>query len=228
MEKLTNKQQFREFVTASNKHFKLVHFSAQWSAARTQLNELLMELQKDYEDTFDIAQLDAENFPEISLEHGVRAVPTTVAFRDGKILDKIEGFHPAKLKELIIKANLNVVSTIDSTASSEVTMTEKEDLNDRLKRLINTARLTLFMKGSPDAPRCGFSRQIVELLRSQNVDFWSFDILQDEQVRQGLKAYSDWPTYPQLYLDGELMGGLDVIREEMKDPAFVEKLPKMQ
>jgi glutaredoxin-related protein len=72
----------------------------------------------------------------------------------------------------------------------------------------------------------GFSRQIVDLLRQNNVDFWTFDILCDEEVRQGLKEYSDWPTYPQLYLDGELLGGLDVIREEMKDSIFVSKLPK--
>lgn len=58
------------------------------------------------------------------------------------------------------------------------------------------------------------------------MDFWTFDILNDEKVRQGLKEYSDWPTYPQLYLDGELLGGLDVIREELNDPTFVDKLPK--
>uniref|UniRef100_A0A915PBP9 Glutaredoxin domain-containing protein n=1 Tax=Meloidogyne floridensis TaxID=298350 RepID=A0A915PBP9_9BILA len=73
----------------------------------------------------------------------------------------------------------------------------------------------------------GFSQQIVKLLKAHNVQFWTFDILLDEQVRQGLKIYSDWPTYPQLYLDGELLGGIDVVREEMKDPAFVEKLPKL-
>ena len=66
----------------------------------------------------------------------------------------------------------------------------------------------------------------MDLLNQNGVAFWSFDILSDEQVRQGLKEYSDWPTYPQLYLDGELLGGLDVIREEMKDPEFVAKLPK--
>uniref|UniRef100_A0A915LWV8 Thioredoxin domain-containing protein n=1 Tax=Meloidogyne javanica TaxID=6303 RepID=A0A915LWV8_MELJA len=100
-------------------------------------------------------------------------------------------------------------------------------LNERLKRLINKERLTLFMKGSPTEPKCGFSQQIVKLLKAHNVQFWTFDILLDEQVRQGLKVYSDWPTYPQLYLDGELLGGIDVVREEMKDPAFVEKLPKL-
>ena len=73
----------------------------------------------------------------------------------------------------------------------------------------------------------GFSRQIIQILRDANAHFETFDILQDEAVRQGLKSYSDWPTYPQLYLDGELLGGLDVVREEMKSTEFVSKLPKV-
>lgn len=64
--------------------------------------------------------------------------------------------------------------------------------------LINKARLTLFIKGTPEMPRCGFSRQIVQMLNELNVDFWSFDILSDEEVRQGLKELMDWPTYPQV------------------------------
>ena len=71
----------------------------------------------------------------------------------------------------------------------------------------------LFMKGSPDAPKCGFSRQIVEILTSNNIPFASFDILTDETVRAGLKTYSDWPTFPQLYVTGEFVGGLDIIKE---------------
>lgn len=71
----------------------------------------------------------------------------------------------------------------------------------------------LFMKGSPDTPKCGFSRSIVELLRKGGVTFSSFDILTDEEVRAGLKTFSDWPTYPQLYVKGTLVGGLDILRE---------------
>jgi len=71
----------------------------------------------------------------------------------------------------------------------------------------------LFMKGVPDAPRCGFSRQIVEILQSKQVPFASFDILGDEEVRAGLKTYSDWPTFPQLYVGGSLIGGLDIVKE---------------
>ena len=71
----------------------------------------------------------------------------------------------------------------------------------------------LFMKGSPETPKCGFSRSTVELLRKGGVAFSSFDILTDEEVRAGLKTFSDWPTYPQLYVKGKLVGGLDILRE---------------
>ena len=71
----------------------------------------------------------------------------------------------------------------------------------------------LFMKGTPDAPRCGFSNQIVEVLKVNDISFSSFDILEDNEVRQGLKEFSEWPTYPQLYIKGELMGGLDIVKE---------------
>lgn len=69
------------------------------------------------------------------------------------------------------------------------------------------------MKGLPSAPRCGFSRQIVELLDNENISYDSFDILQDETVREGLKQFSDWPTFPQLYVNGDLVGGLDIVME---------------
>ena len=86
-------------------------------------------------------------------------------------------------------------------------------LDDRLKKLINRHRVMLFMKGLPSAPRCGFSRQIVEMLDEEGASYDSFNILEDEEVRQGLKTYSDWPTYPQLYVDGDLVGGLDIVKE---------------
>jgi Grx4 family monothiol glutaredoxin len=78
----------------------------------------------------------------------------------------------------------------------------KQKLNERLKGLINSAPVILFIKGSPQEPRCGFSRQIVEILKNQNVVFSFFDILSDNEVREGLKKFSNWPTYPQLYAKG--------------------------
>lgn len=85
--------------------------------------------------------------------------------------------------------------------------------DDKLRALVKTQRVMLMMKGEPDAPRCGFSRQAIELLRSHDATFGHFDILTDESVRAGLKKLFNWPTFPQLYIDGELVGGLDVLKE---------------
>ena len=97
-------------------------------------------------------------------------------------------------------------------------------MNARLKSLVNASDCVVFMKGSPAAPQCGFSRRLVDLLNGENVDYSTFDILTDSEVREGLKAYSNWPTYPQVYHKGQLVGGLDVI-QELKDANELE-LPK--
>lgn len=89
----------------------------------------------------------------------------------------------------------------------------KNGVEERLKKLVASKPVMLFMKGNPDAPRCGFSRQIVGILRDEGADFGSFDILEDEEVRSGLKTLFDWPTFPQLYVKGELIGGLDIVKE---------------
>lgn len=95
------------------------------------------------------------------------------------------------------------------------------ELNARLSKLVNAAPVMLFMKGTPASPQCGFSRQLVAILREHQVRFGFFDILKDNSVRQGLKTFSDWPTFPQLYINGELQGGLDIIRESVQeDPDF--------
>lgn len=97
---------------------------------------------------------------------------------------------------------------------------QEESLNDRLKRLIASKPAMLFMKGSPDDPKCGFSEQIVALLNEQGLEFGYFDILTDKTVREGLKKYSDWHTYPQLYIKGKLIGGVDVVKELIDENEF--------
>ncbi|KAM1138945.1 hypothetical protein PS1_037065 [Malus domestica] len=89
----------------------------------------------------------------------------------------------------------------------------KDTLEDRLKKLITSSQVMVFIKGTPDAPRCGFSSKVVNALREEGVSFGSFDILSDEDVRQGLKVFSNWPTFPQLYYKGELIGGCDIVME---------------
>lgn len=98
------------------------------------------------------------------------------------------------------------------------------DLTARLQALVKRSRVMLFMKGSPAAPQCGFSRRIVAMLQKQNVEFDTFDILQDSAVRQGLKDLYKWPTFPQLYSEGELIGGLDIIQGLVEDGGLKDEL----
>ncbi|OGE47452.1 hypothetical protein PENARI_c044G08424 [Penicillium arizonense] len=100
----------------------------------------------------------------------------------------------------------------------------KEALFARLEQLVKAASVMLFMKGTPSSPQCGFSRQLVGILRERSVKYGFFNILADEDVRQGLKEYAEWPTFPQLWVNGELVGGLDIVREEINaDPDFLNE-----
>lgn len=85
--------------------------------------------------------------------------------------------------------------------------------HDFIAKTIADNGVVLFMKGVPGQPRCGFSQVVVQILDHLGVDFVGVDVLQDDELRQGIKTFSDWPTIPQLYVKGELVGGSDIIRE---------------
>lgn len=87
------------------------------------------------------------------------------------------------------------------------------ELEERIKTLVNASDIVLFMKGNADFPQCGFSANTVAILKHLGKNFDTFDILQDMEIRQGLKEYSNWPTFPQLYYKGQLLGGNDIITE---------------
>ncbi len=172
-------------------------------------------------------RVEAEAVPEVSVLFSIAVVPTFVFLRGGKVTDKLEGAHPAELAKKLqaltaASASLpppsagsssSTTTTAHAHGSGSSTGADGGNLEGRLKRLITQAPVVVFMKGSPSNPRCGFSRSLVELLKLEGITFASFDILEDEEVRQGLKAYSDWKTYPQLYVNGELVGGLDIVKE---------------
>jgi monothiol glutaredoxin len=87
------------------------------------------------------------------------------------------------------------------------------DVTDRIKKHIGDNSVVLFMKGTPDFPQCGFSAQAVAALRACGSEFAAVNIFEDPELREALKSYSNWPTYPQLYIGGELVGGCDIVVE---------------
>ena len=88
-----------------------------------------------------------------------------------------------------------------------------DDLRKRIAATIGKDRIMLFMKGNPAMPQCGFSAAVVGVLKEVGAPFGSYNILSDQELREGLKEYSNWPTFPQLYVDGKLVGGADIVRD---------------
>ncbi len=85
------------------------------------------------------------------------------------------------------------------------------NVTEKIKDQLENNPVILYMKGTPDFPQCGFSAQTVQVLNACDAQFTSVNILEDPELREGLKMYSSWPTYPQLYIDGELVGGCDIV-----------------
>lgn len=167
----------------------------------------------------------ADQCPKLAQDYQVTAVPTFVLVgTDGSVVAKIEGSDKAaEVTQAVQRLQQQHQATSSEPVAPTTTLSADQELSQRLDRLIRSSPVMLFMKGTPDAPRCGFSRQMVELLASESMAFGSFDILSDEQVRQGLKKHSNWPTYPQLYVGGELIGGLDIVQELKEEGSLREQ-----
>lgn len=99
--------------------------------------------------------------------------------------------------------------------------------NERIKEIVKGNNVVLFMKGTPLFPQCGFSSRAIAILDHLNVEYESVDVLQDMEIRQGIKDYSDWPTIPQLYVKGEFVGGSDIMME-MYEAGELQELVETQ
>ncbi len=215
----------------------VVSFHAPWAAPCAQMKTVLETLAGEYPATEPAAtswvSLDAEELSDISEHYNVTAVPFLVLIRNGEVLETVSGSSAVKVREAIEKhagaaksgapagtATAGaVVEKQNGTAIQEEEKdpeAAKEELFKRLEDLVKAAPVMLFMKGTPGEPKCGFSRQLVGILRENAVKYGFFNILADDEVRQGLKEFADWPTFPQLWVNGELVGGLDIVR----NPSF--------
>ena len=88
-----------------------------------------------------------------------------------------------------------------------------ENTKEKLNNLINNNEVCLFMKGTPEVPQCGFSLAVSNVLKHLEVNFTGINVLEDSEIREGIKVFSDWPTIPQLYIKGEFIGGCDIVKE---------------
>ncbi|XP_026752563.1 uncharacterized monothiol glutaredoxin ycf64-like [Galleria mellonella] len=100
-------------------------------------------------------------------------------------------------------------------------------IKDKIDQIVKNNKVVVFMKGVPDAPRCGFSNAVVQIMRMHAVPYESHDVLSDENLRQGIKDYSNWPTIPQVFINGEFVGGCDIMLQMHQSGELVEELKKV-
>tara|TARA_B100002051_G_C16268106_1_gene407527 strand:- start:21 stop:356 length:336 start_codon:yes stop_codon:yes gene_type:complete len=100
----------------------------------------------------------------------------------------------------------------------------KKEINDKINNEIKNNEVCLFMKGTPDQPQCGFSLAVSNLLKHLNVKFKGINVLENNEIREGIKEFSEWPTIPQLYIKGEFIGGCDIVKEMYEKNELQKKL----
>ncbi|CAM6045773.1 unnamed protein product [Sphagnum compactum] len=238
---------------SSSSSLVVLHFWASWCEPCKAMDVVFAQLAADTPHA-QFFRVEAEEQLEISEEYEVTAVPFFVFLKDGVVVDKLQGANAPELANKVSKwSTINAVTvpmaaaavagppTIQEditkqsvlpaappTQSCSIQQIEKQqsetDHNKELAQLINQSPIMLFMKGNPEDPCCGFSRKVVDVLNAEGVKFGSFDVLSDDAVRQGLKEFSNWPTFPQLYVQGELLGGCDIV-SEMHQSGELKELP---
>mmetsp|Transcript_33678 Transcript_33678/g.52652 ORF Transcript_33678/g.52652 Transcript_33678/m.52652 type:complete len:213 (-) Transcript_33678:40-678(-) len=198
MIRVSNIEEYNE--AKSDAQFSVVHFYADWCKPSCQLNEVFENWIKEgkYAKVKFVA-VDAERANDVNEAMNVSSVPIIVFLRNGNFVCHIEGAQIQKIEDTIDR----LFYAVDS----------ESPLNTRLENIIKRAPIVVFLTGTPSDPQCGFTSQICTILSNADVKFDYFDIMTDEEVLRGLKKFSNWPTYPQVYVNGELVGGCDMIKE---------------
>ncbi|CAD7697113.1 unnamed protein product [Ostreobium quekettii] len=179
----------------------VAHFWAPWSEQCKHMDTVLQELCRTYPQT-GFVRVEAEEVVDLSEKYSVAVVPLFLFFQSGQLVYRLEGADALALTE-----------KVQEYSGTSTAAPNTEDVEKRIKVIIDSEPIMLFMKGTPEAPRCKFSSKVVGVLRELGISFGHFDILSDEKIRQGLKEYSQWPTFPQLYVKAEFIGGCDIILE---------------
>lgn len=173
-------------------------------------------------------QIEAENVPDISEEFSIDAVPSFVILRGRhSIAARVGGADAPALTAAVAKAaKLSSAAVASLSSSKEATdVVSSESSDERFKKLVSQYEVMAFIKGTPSQPRCGFSRQLVEIFKENGVDYGFYNILSNEDVRNGLKTWAGWSTYPMVFVKGELIGGLDIIKELVASGEFGNTIP---
>ncbi|GAA5980786.1 hypothetical protein JCM11641_002651 [Rhodosporidiobolus odoratus] len=230
----------QQLLSADLQRVSVLYFRADWAEPCKTMDGVCNELAKRWQSVLFLS-IEAEALPDISESFEVDAVPYFILLRGHTLLTRLSGAQPAVLSAAIQSHASKPTALSSSTQQPVAAQTvyqpgqlatgstgaggtvadggddeieeSEEELEKRCHEVMKQSDVVLFMKGDRETPRCGFSQKIVGILNSENIDYSTFDILSDEGVRQKLKELNEWPTFPQLIIKGEFVGGLDVVKE---------------
>ncbi|KAL7417803.1 glutaredoxin [Mrakia frigida] len=225
---VTSPEHFKELLSKDLNRVSVLNFWAPWADVCKPMNEVVASLAAKHPQLLFLS-IEAEEQPDIAESFDIEAVPTFLLLRGHTLLSRHSGSVAPALTAAVESYSTPASSSSNPSNSSTTPLSSTslspqppQSLEDKLTGLMNRAPVMLFMKGNPDAPQCGFSRQTVALLRGEGVQFGWFDIFSDQSVREGLKKHNDWPTFPQIIVKGELIGGLDILKELIASGEFAE------
>ncbi|BGO92583.1 hypothetical protein NBRC10512_000578 [Rhodotorula toruloides] len=249
--KVESPEDLQAKLSAALDKVSVLYFRTDWAEPCKTMDGVMLELAKRYEAVLFLS-IEAESLPDISESFEVDAVPYFILLRGHTLLTRLSGAQPsvlsAALKSHASKPSALSASSQQPLAAKTIYQPDEkatgaasaggtvaaggqgdveesdEELAARCDKLMKQSDVVLFMKGDRETPRCGFSQKIVGILDSQKIDYSTFDILQDEGVRQKLKEINEWPTFPQLVIKGEFVGGLDVVKEMEESGELQEML----
>lgn len=213
----------------------VVLFTAQWAGETCAgMQELIQTLSAEHP-RLQFVEVDADSLPDAASNLQITAVPCVVLFDgSGRCVMRVQGASATDVTDAVsqlssgkLHAQQHNDTSVDGNTPQGSTDTHKQvpSVDERIDTLLDGGGVLLFMKGSRSAPRCGYSRRVVEALdRAGLLSYKSFDILQDEGVRQRLKERSGWNLYPQVYVNGELIGGCDIVEELEKQGELCNEL----
>lgn len=152
---------------------------------------------------------------DISTKPAIKKILSKILLIDNLNLSilLVDGKHVYQHQELMLKKD----SGFEGLVPKEYVV---ESVDDRIRMILKSAPVVVFIKGTPEFPQCGFTRQVIELMKVHGVQFGYYNILSDAELRERLRTYSNWETYPQIYVNEELIGGLDIVREMIENGQF--------
>lgn len=202
----------------------IILFSASWAGESSQSARQIVETACTLHGHSFIEieeKADDEETERLFDEMGIEVVPCVVRMWEGKEIGRVNGVESKDILTLLkrpVSASASAnTATLPVSATTVPVSSNTLVTDEMLKELVGTSKLMLFIKGTPSRPQCGFTTQLIRLLSENglhNSDHYStFNILEDKAVREALKVWAQWPTYPQIYWKGELLGGLDILKE---------------